>query len=135
METQGYASPTRRIKVYSALLGLVALLFGARLFYLQVLRADFYAAQARSSQLKQYEIPAERGGIYAYDGKEVVPLVLNETRYRVTVDPEIINDAQKTADSLSPLLGKSSEELKSLLESDSRYEVLATKQTKEQKEK
>ncbi len=135
MEMLGSASSTRRIKIYSLLLATVALLFGMRLFYLQVLRSDYYEAQARSSQLKQYEIPADRGGIYAYDGKEIVPLVLNETRYRITADPEIVREPQQTAETLSPLLGRSTEDIKKQLEADSRYEVLATKQTKEQKEK
>lgn len=135
MEIKSAVSSARRIRVYSMLLVVIALLFGVRLFYLQVIRSDYYAAQARSSQLKQYEIPAERGGIYAYDGKEIVPLVLNETRYRITADPEIVKDTQKTAETLSPVLGKSTEDIKKQLEADSRYEVLATKQTKEQKEK
>ncbi len=128
------AQPLHRIKFFYVFLALIALLFGARLFYLQIVRGDFYASEARSSQLKQFEIPADRGGIYAYDGAEIVPLVLNETRYRVTVDPEIVADAQKTAETLAPLVGKSVDEVKKLLEADSRYEVIATKQTKEQKE-
>jgi cell division protein FtsI/penicillin-binding protein 2 len=110
MEIKSAVSSARRIRVYSMLLVVIALLFGVRLFYLQVIRSDYYAAQARSSQLKQYEIPAERGGIYAYDGKEIVPLVLNETRYRITADPEIVKDTQKTAETLSPVLGKSTED-------------------------
>lgn len=135
MESPSATSSTGRIRVYSLLLAAVALLFGARLFYLQVIRSNYYEQQARASQLKQYEIPADRGGIYAYDGKEVVPLVLNETRYRITTDPEIVADPQKTAEALSPLLGESVEEIKKQLEADSRYEVLATKLTKDQKEK
>ncbi len=135
METPRIVSSTKRIKVYSALLATVALIFGMRLFYLQVVRADYYATQARSSQLKQYEIPAERGGIYAYDGKEIVPLVLNETRYRITADPEIVKDKQKTAEALSALLGRSVDDIRQQLEAKTRYEVLANKQTKDQKEK
>lgn len=111
------------------------MLFVVRLFYLQVLKHGFYAEQARASQLKQYEIPPERGSIYAYDGKEIVPLVLNETRYRIVADPELVKDAQKTADTLSAILGVSSDDIKSHLQAKDRYEILANKQTKDVKDK
>lgn len=123
----------KRVSLYQWALFIIVVVFTGRLFYLQVLHASYYQDQARSSQLKQYEIPAERGGIYAYDGDEVVPLVLNETRYRVTADPSIIADAHSVAEALAPLLGRSATDLESQLRNDTRYEVLATKQTKEQK--
>ena len=126
---------TKRLQVFYYCIVALCVLFVVRLFYLQVLKHNFYAEQARAAQLKQYEIPAERGSIYAYDGKEIVPLVLNETRYRIVADPGIIKDTQKTADALSGVLGTPSNELKRHLEADNRYEILANKQTKDVKEK
>lgn len=126
---------SKRLQVFYFGIVLLCVVFVTRLFYLQVLRHNFYAQQAMASQLKQYEIPAERGSIYAYDGKEIVPLVLNETRYRIVADPEIIKDSQKTADALAGVLGVSAADLKVHLEADSRYEILANKQTKDVKER
>ncbi len=126
---------TKRIQIFYYVIVALCVIFVLRLFYLQVLRRDFYAEQARASQLKQYEIPAERGSLYAYDGEEIVPLVLNETRYRIVADPEIIKDSQKTADQLASVLGTPINELKQHLEADSRYEILANKQTKDTKDK
>jgi len=135
MEQSAFVSSIKRIKIYYVFLALVTIIIGLRLFYLQVIKHDFYKNLALSSQLKQFEIPAERGGIYAYDGTEVVPLVLNETRYRIVADPEIITDSDKTAKSLEAVLDISADQIKSLVERDSRYEILANKQTKEIKDK
>lgn len=125
--------PAKRIQVFYYVLVFIAIVFVLRLFYLQVLRHNYYAGEAQASQLKQYELPAERGGIYAYDGEEIVPLVLNETRYKIVADPEIVEDVEQTANELSAVLGKSAEDIKELLESDTRYAVIANKQTKDKK--
>jgi cell division protein FtsI/penicillin-binding protein 2 len=110
------------------------IVFAGRLFFLQILRSDYYRQQALNSQLKQFEIPAERGAIFAYDGEEIVPVVLNETRYRITADPQIVSNPKETAEKLAPLLSVPTESiLKQLEDVSTRYQVLATKQTKEQK--
>ncbi|MCA9323975.1 penicillin-binding protein 2 [Candidatus Saccharibacteria bacterium] len=135
MDSHPFTSSIRRINVMYLLLVGVVVLFGLRLFYLQVIRHNYYEKQALTSQLKQYEIPADRGSIYAYDGDEIVPLVLNETRYRIVADPELVDDSAQTAIALSGVIGRSAEDIQKQLEADSRYEILANKQTKEVKEK
>jgi cell division protein FtsI/penicillin-binding protein 2 len=135
MDVPTFTSSIRRINIFYLLLAGVVALFGLRLFYLQILRHDYYENQALSSQLKQYEIPADRGAIYAYDGDEIVPLVLNETRYRIVADPEIIKDSSATAIALSSVLSRPADDIKKQLEAESRYEILANKQTKDIKEK
>ena len=130
---QSLAPAVKRIQVFYVLIFAVFIIFGLRLFYLQVLKHNYYQQQAQASQLKQYEIPPERGGIYAYDGSEVVPVVLNEQRYKITVDPEMVEDSEAAAAALSNVLGVPAYELKESLEADSRYAVLANKQTKEVK--
>lgn len=132
---QPYTSSVYRIRLFYIILVIVAVIFGLRLFYLQVIKHDFYQQQAQAAQLKQYEIPAERGAIYAYDGGEIVPVVLNEILYRVTADPDIIDNPQEVATELSTVLQVPVEELSQKLSTEnSRYEVLANKQTKEVKE-
>lgn len=135
MEQFADSSSIKRIKIYYIALILISLSIALRLFYLQVIKHDYYKNLALSSQLKQFEIPADRGGIYAYDGNEIVPLVLNETRYRIVADPEIISDKENTAKALEPVVNIPADQIKSLLERDSRYEIIANKQTKEIKDK
>jgi len=123
----------KRIELLNLILAFIAVVFVIRLFYLQVLRNDYYTGQAQASQLKQFELPPERGGIYAYDGSEIVPLVLNEVRYRIVADPQIIKDKESTAKELSTVLDVPYSDLLELLSSDTRYSVLANKQTKASK--
>jgi cell division protein FtsI (penicillin-binding protein 3) len=129
-----FTSSIKRINIFYGFLVVLFAVFGIRLFHLQVLKHSFYQQQAQAAQLKQFEIPAERGNIYAYDGDEKVPLVLNEVRYRITADPKIISDPAATAQVLSPLLNRPAADIEAQLREDSRYEVLATKQTKEVKQ-
>jgi cell division protein FtsI (penicillin-binding protein 3) len=122
-----------RIKVLYGLIFAVCTLFILRLFYIQVIRYSFYEAQAESSQLKRYEIPAERGTINALDGSEQVPLVLNEQRYNIVADPQIITDKEDTALRVADVLKVNKDDILKSLNSESRYEILAKKQTKETK--
>ncbi len=125
----------RRVSIWYGLLLAVFVVFIIRLFYLQVLRHDYYQKVALNVQLKQYDIPAERGAIRAYDGDQIVPLVLNEQKFNITADPKLIKNPAKTAGILKPLLPqKSFKELTILLSlKDSRYKILAKRVSKEQK--
>lgn len=114
----------------------VMAIFVVRLFYLQVIKHDFYVALAKQEQMKQLVIPAKRGEIYALDGVKPVKIVLNETVYTVFADPkladkptEIIKEVRRVAggnarSNLEELLGKK----------DSRYQILATKVSRKQAE-
>src|SRR5689334_18582278 len=89
---------------YTVLLAIVSLPV-VRVFYLQIIRHDYYDKQALAGQLKQYEIPAVRGLIEAHDGANVVPIVLNQTLYTLFADPKYIKDAQAVADSVQAIIG------------------------------
>src|SRR3954466_14825761 len=77
----------KRVRVWYGLLIAILLIFGLRLFYLQVIQYGHYRAAALSDQLKQYEIPATRGVIKAHDGDNVLPVVLNQKLYILYADP------------------------------------------------
>ena len=124
-----------RISFWHGSLILIFTIFITRLFYLQVIKHDFYQKVALSGQLKQYDIPAERGIIRAHDGSNIVPIVLNEKRFNVIADPKLIKDTQKTADILAPAIDKKIEDVKEQLSHNTRYEILAKKLTKDQIEK
>ncbi len=110
----------------------VFIVFVLRLFQIQVLRSDFYGSAAQDSQLKQYEVPARRGSLYGYDGDRIVPLVLNESTYRITVDPELITPDKRPeiARQLADILKQPSQDIEEILAQDGRYAIVATKQPK-----
>lgn len=129
-------APLSRIRLWYALLIVVAAIFIVRLFYLQVIRHDYYQKAALKSQLKEYEIPASRGTIMAHNGTVVTPLVLNEKLYTAFADPGYIKDARLASSSMQPILGGKTEDIeKALKTSDTRYVVLAKKLSKDQKKK
>ena len=85
-----------RPHLLALLLFVVVSVFVVRLFYLQVIRHDYYEAQAMKSQQTKFTITPERGTIYAKNGHQgIVPLVLNETVYTVFADPKEVKDPAK----------------------------------------
>lgn len=117
-----------RVRWWYMVLVLVFGVFFMRLVYLQVIRHDYYRKTALSDQLKQYEIPAERGIIEAHQGSQNVPIVLNEKLYTVYVDPTLVKDAGKDAETLAAVLhGNEGDYEKALKTKNTRYVILARK--------
>lgn len=124
-----YFASSQRINIWYGFLLLVIAIFAARLFYLQVVRHDYYRQAALADQLKQYTIPAERGVIEAESGSGTVPLVLNQKLYTVYADPSFTSkNANSDASQIAKILGGKTGSYASLLAvQGSRYEVLAKK--------
>lgn len=110
--------------------------FVVRLFYLQVIKHDYYTGLARQEQLKQLTIPAKRGEIYALDGANPVKMVLNETVYTVFADPKVVETPDKVVETVRRVAGGNARSnLNELLaKKESRYQILATKVTRKQAE-
>jgi cell division protein FtsI/penicillin-binding protein 2 len=72
------ASANRRLYIWYGILIFIGIIIAFRLFYLQVIKHDYYRKAALSDQLKEYSIAPERGIIEAHDASGVVPVVLNE---------------------------------------------------------
>lgn len=123
-------SPSRFQFWYGLVLVIFAV-FVVRLFYLQVIKHDFYRNAALTTQLKEYEISAERGVITAHDGNQIVPIVLNEDVYTAFADPKHITDPKSTAIAVSAITSGNADELESAMRSNTRYAVLAKKLPKE----
>ena len=110
--------------------------FALRLFYVQVIQYSYYKNLALSYQLKQYQIPADRGIIEAYDNGNVVPIVLNQTFYTLYIDPTLVKNSSKTAaDVVSVLGGSYSNYLKLIKTKNTRYVILSHKITQAQNTK
>ncbi len=131
-----FSSPVQRARAWYALLLVIFGIFTARLFYLQVIRYDYYKKAALSSQLEEYVVPASRGTILAHSGDSTVPLVLNQKLYLLYADPTIVKNPANVANKLAPILNaKESDVLASLKTSGTRYVVLQKKLTQGQNAK
>jgi len=126
--------PLQRIQWWYVLLAVVAAVCLVRLFYLQVIRHDYYQKAALRGQLKQYEIPAERGIIVAHAGDNTVPIVLNETLYTLFADPVYVKDPADSARKLAAITKSSPGDYEKLLKTTgTRYVILAKKLNRDQK--
>ncbi|HET8884300.1 MAG TPA: penicillin-binding transpeptidase domain-containing protein, partial [Candidatus Saccharimonadales bacterium] len=125
-----------RARVLAIMVFIIMAVFIVRLFYLQIIRHDFYVAAAKEEQLKQLIIPAKRGEIYTMDAGNPVKLVMNETVYTVFADPKIIDEPQPIIDVIQRVAGGNARpNLDQLLDrKESRYQILATKVSLKQAE-
>lgn len=129
-------SSVQRVRIIYTLLLVVAGLFVVRLFYLQVIRYDYYKKAALSDQLKEYTVPATRGIISAHLGDKVVPLVLNQKLYTLYADPTLIKDSTGVANKLQAIIGGNTSDLATLLKGSlGRYVILKKKLTQAQSDK
>jgi len=112
-------------------------IFVAKLFYLQIIKHSDYVAEANAEQVKPLIIPAKRGLIYAMDGSNTVPLVINQTVYTMFADPLTVTEPDKVLNVIREVAGGNlrphPEDL--LNRRDTRYQILGTKLTREQAEK
>ena len=128
--------PIQRARFWYAMLLLILGLFAVRLFYLQVIRYDYYKKAALSDQLREYQVPAVRGIISAHMNGATVPIVLNQRLYTLYADPTIVKDTGKVAADLQPIIGGSVSDIKSALSTkDTRYVALAKRLTPDQSAK
>lgn len=133
--TENIANPVLRVQIWYALLVLVLAIFGIRLFYLQIIRHDYYTKAALTGQLKQYQITADRGIIEAHDGDSTTPIVLNEKKYTLFADPKFIKNVSDSADKVQKIIGGDQDKIEKLMKADTRYAILAKKLDKDKKEK
>ena len=134
-------SPTRFIRrsrvgfLFSIVL-VVSAIFVVQLFVVQVVRHDYYVTQADNEQIKKFTLKAQRGEIYAMDGSDPKPLVMNETVYKVWVDPTQISDKQAVVDTLNSVAGGNVVDgfAKLIDKKPSRYQILTKYITRTQAE-
>ena len=123
------AYTNKRIRVLAIIVFVAVILFVIRLFYIQIVRHDYYALQANSEQMRQWILPAVRGEIYSLDRGKPQKLVLNETVFTVWADPKVVAEPDKIIDVLKRVAGGNlrSNAAYLLKKTDTRYQILATK--------
>lgn len=127
-----YESSSVRLNALQGLIFFLALLIIVRLFYLQVIKHDYYLAAGLEQRAIVRELAPERGQIYALAGREggeLHPLVINNISYEVSVDPAKIQRPQNITDILAAGLeleeAARSEVLVKVKKGDRRYELIA----------
>jgi cell division protein FtsI/penicillin-binding protein 2 len=126
-------SANQRLYIWYGLLVLVGIVIIFRLFYLQVIRHDYYRQQALNDQLKEYSITPERGIIEAQNAGTEVPIVLNEKLYTLYADPTIVKNPSKEADNIAQAIGGNSADYEKLLKTKhTRYVILAKRLSDDQ---
>lgn len=117
------------IRAFFIMVGLVIV---GRLFYLQIIRRDYYQSSARAEQFKELELEPERGSISIMDGtNEPLILAINESRYTIVADPKTVKEPAKTAQVLADVLSQPAADLEAKLRIDARYSILAKKVAKD----
>ena len=85
---------------------LMLVIFGARLFHIQIIEHDKYISEANQVRIKQRELVAKRGQIYMMSGENnTVPVVMNERTWTIFVDPSYVGDKNKVQVELTNILG------------------------------
>ncbi|HEY4964006.1 MAG TPA: penicillin-binding protein 2 [Candidatus Saccharimonadales bacterium] len=123
----------KRIRIWYGCLIIIIAIFAIRLFYVQILNYTSYKNAALSDQLKEYQIPANRGVIEINDGSQVVPIVLNQTLYTLYADPSFIKKPKQTAAKIASIIGGDANQYaQKMVVPNSRYQILAKKLTVDQ---
>jgi len=122
-----------RVNVMQLFVVFLGIIIIARLFYLQVIKHDYYIAMANQEHQKKFVIPAVRGSLYFRDGSEVVPAVLNATVYTLYADPKEVEDPEKVANIISSVLDVDRDLIIKLTKkNNTSYVVLAKRLNKDQ---
>ena len=85
---------------------LITLIIIGQLFYLQIIRGDYYLAIAQKEHLGYIELPARRGEILTkdYASNETYKLATNITLSLLFADPTLIENPQLVVDTFTPFL-------------------------------
>lgn len=103
-----------RIRWFRAVFVVFILLIAARLFVLQVIDRQFYAALAASQHDLNLKLFPKRGEVFVRDRKDptaLYPVAANRDAYLVYADPRVVGDASSTARTVAPLLGLDAAEM------------------------
>ncbi len=104
---------SRRALVLFGVQGAVATALGARMYQLQIVEGETYAARADRARIRPSLLAPVRGQIVSRDGK---PLAVNRHNYRVILYREEVDDPEKTLERLSALIPLPPLRRKALLE-------------------
>lgn len=119
---------------------LIVIIIG-RLFYLQIVKHDYFLQAGLDQRAVLEELSPERGNIYALagdQGNELYPLAISNIYYEISVDPSKVTRPQNLTDIFVSVLGlddaAKAQVLAKIKQTDRRYESIAKEVPKEKEE-
>ena len=91
-----------RYKLFYAAIAFTFIVFGIRLWYLQVIEGNQLREFSEKNRFKQTKVMAPRGMILDREGR---PLVENRPGFQAILSPQYIDDVEALAEQLAPILG------------------------------
>jgi penicillin-binding protein 2 len=85
----GYLPRDRRVKILFGLLGLIVLMLAGRLFFLQIVKGDYYSRISEENRIRPLILPASRGEVTDRNGKVVAT---NRPSYTVSLIPYEVSE-------------------------------------------
>lgn len=129
----------RRAWAVGAVFFLCAVIFIAKLYYLQIVRHEYFTSLAAKAQDAYRELEPERGSIIVRERDRDYPVVTNRALYLVVANPSKVTDPTRVVDTLTSVLGLGEDEWRPIAAKLARradpYEPLRRKVTKQQVEK
>ncbi|HBT50116.1 MAG TPA: cell division protein FtsI, partial [Caldanaerobacter subterraneus] len=113
----------KRIVFLRIVLALMIFILAGRLFYIQVVKYNFYSEKAMEQRIKSFKISEKRGDIY---DRNMIPFTDRDYKEYVFAIPKMINDKKRAAEILSEITEISSEKIKEDLKRNKdyiRYEI------------
>lgn len=124
-ETRGFIAPTiteKNIRIFIMLIVAGLAIIFLRVFYLQVIRGDYYTNLAENNRLRIKPIPSERGLIYDTEGKQLTENVPSFSLSIVPQDfPKDETERKKIISQISQIGGVSEDEINALVKKYSSY--------------
>lgn len=103
----------RRLPLLAAFIILVIVILFIRLWYLQVVKGEYYHEQAESNRIRPVMLRPPRGVIYDRSGR---PLVENELVFDISLIPEDAPDLDATIEKLSTIVKITPDAIRKALE-------------------
>jgi len=91
----------RRLPLLAVFVVLATVVLSVRLWYLQVVKGDYYQEQAESNRIRPVKLRPPRGIIYDRSGR---PLVENVLVFDISLIPEDVTDLDATIENLSSIV-------------------------------
>ena len=111
----GTADIKKRLWIISVLAAVFFAAIALRLWYLQILKGDYYRDLSESNRIRIINIRPPRGVFYDRNG---VPFVTNTPSYTITFTPEDAKNSPETVGSLAAILRMRDDDLTSLIRSE-----------------
>lgn len=101
-----HGKPLNRLTMLTAAIIFMTGIIIVRLFYLQVIRHDYYEKIANKEHYGYSEVPARRGEIFIkdYSSGELVRVATNTTLDLLYADPTLIENKKMLSDRIAPII-------------------------------